>query len=523
MAEQNTITLEYDLFSLPTAQHKAGLAGLILLVHTMREREISPLPEIVFDQTRCSVTWTRESMQAVFNEWYAPTTVEIGKEDDKHTELRPKGAFLKWLLPDDADVWLKQWRDMVWGILRTQDRARGVYKDCDGGLDSPMAADVWADLEKGLKGKTKGNSTVKLASALYVGAQAVNAEDVPFVGIPADTMLLHFWQLVSLIFSPQIINPQDGKRSSAGFLIVVPEPSDLEQFHEEIINLIKRLDPAVSGYRPRAALIDVPAEGGLEFLFQLVQSHIRQEDDLAFSLSAVEIFQLEKRGNNVRLLATERIAARRNLLAKYENIRAQIFNPLFKSLRLQNLLSDKDWFEGGESLFNQYPWEFFIQSEKTPRFLWPCGLDVAKTFKDFQPKEGMPMSEVNQADRLAMCIRRLIRNYVTRKSEDKSGIKFDSIPRNDKGFPNYPPPYREAVEKVASDAFLAMRSRREQDFIEYFTAQICFVPQWLPEDDFLLVTQTLLNDPDRVKTISMMALSAASALPKNTSEREEGE
>jgi CRISPR-associated protein Cmx8 len=521
MSDVQTITLDYDLFTLPTAQHKAGLAGLILLVDTMRDREMSPLPEIEIGQTVCSVTWTKESMQAVFNEWYAPTTVEIGKEGEKTTQLRPRGDFLKRLLSDGANAWLKLWQDMVWGVLRTQDKARKAYKDCEAGKDSPIAEGIWNDLVKTEMKKNKSAPNVKLAGALYVGAQAVNAEDVPFVGTPAETLLLHFWQLASLVFCPQRIEPREGKRSLAGYLLVIPEPCDLESFQDEIKDLYQRLDPAVAGFRPRDAIIDVPAEGGLEFLFQLARGRL-QDKAIKYSLSAVEIFHLEKSGNNVRMLAAERIVPKQGLIDSYENVRKQILNPIFKTLRLQNLLQENVWHEGGQTLFTQYPWEFFIQCERTPRTLWFFGLDAKKTFNDFKPKEGLPMNERNQDEHLTKCIQRVVRTYVRRKTEDKLGIKFDKIPKNDKGFPDYPKPYSDAVEKVCSDAFLAMRSRRKQDFIEYFTSALCAVPQWLPEEDFLLVTQALLNDPDRVKTISMMALSAASYIPKSTSETEEG-
>ena len=34
--EDGHITLEYDLYELPTAQHKAGLAGLLLMIESMK-------------------------------------------------------------------------------------------------------------------------------------------------------------------------------------------------------------------------------------------------------------------------------------------------------------------------------------------------------------------------------------------------------------------------------------------------------------------------------------------------------
>lgn len=75
-----------------------------------------------------------------------------------------------------------------------------------------------------------------------------------------------------------------------------------------------------------------------------------------------------------------------------------------------------------------------------------------------------------------------------------------------------PPEYIEARQKICMDAFLAMRSRRDQEFIEYFTGTICSVPQFLPSDDYVFVSQALLEEDgwERVKTLSMLALSAHS-------------
>jgi CRISPR-associated protein Cmx8 len=71
-----------------------------------------------------------------------------------------------------------------------------------------------------------------------------------------------------------------------------------------------------------------------------------------------------------------------------------------------------------------------------------------------------------------------------------------------------------------------MRGRRAEDFIEYFTGTICSVPQFLKEDEFVALSRALIDDPDTVKMLSMLALSAHSYLPspKNTeSPSQEGE
>ena len=40
------LTLSYSLFDLPSAQHKAGLAGLLLLIDSLRQRGADPLPDM---------------------------------------------------------------------------------------------------------------------------------------------------------------------------------------------------------------------------------------------------------------------------------------------------------------------------------------------------------------------------------------------------------------------------------------------------------------------------------------------
>lgn len=108
----------------------------------------------------------------------------------------------------------------------------------------------------------------------------------------------------------------------------------------------------------------------------------------------------------------------------------------------------------------------------------------------------------------------MIGAYVRQKTEAKSGIKWADFKdkKTAEGKMLIPRAYLEARQKVCADVFLAMRSRRDQDFIEYFTGTICSVPQFLPPDDYVFVSQTLLEDDgwEKVKTLSMLALAAHS-------------
>lgn len=125
------------------------------------------------------------------------------------------------------------------------------------------------------------------------------------------------------------------------------------------------------------------------------------------------------------------------------------------------------------------------------------------------------MSKAKSMDEvLVERIYKLIRAYVEHRSFERSGMRRRDFPKGDDGKFRYPKELREAVEKVTKDAFLAIRSRNDRDFIAYFTGTICSVPQFFGrQEDFIALSQALIGDPDLIKDLSMLALSAHSWMP----------
>ena len=115
---------------------------------------------------------------------------------------------------------------------------------------------------------------------------------------------------------------------------------------------------------------------------------------------------------------------------------------------------------------------------------------------------------------------KLVQAYVFRKTESKSGIKWDDFknrkvtdPRTNRERIDVPQRYREAREKVCMDAFLRFRAcYAKEDFVSYFTGTICSVPHYLPEAEYQTVADTILSDVrwEEVKTLAMLALSSFS-------------
>lgn len=556
ISKQNeTITLEYHLFDLPTAQHKAGLAGLIVMIESLKQRKMGPLPTVDMSPAGVKVSFTEKSLQTLMDDCFDAKWVEVGvrqkwpktapkridevevaSDGKSKTEKRfvydavePKGAFLQTFYADGDGLWTKLWRNMLWNILRGIPATRKVYEERANGQPSSEAVKTWQSFSKAIKEQKKNKvKTEKLSSSLLIGAEADNPEKVPFVGAAQDNFLLHFWPLVSLIHAPRAIEikrTEDRLRldrsSDAGYVLTIPEPFDLQTFSEEIVDVLRSLDTTPAGYRPKEAVIDLFEEGGLEYLHHFARK--KTEDagtgDFTLSLHAVEMYHLRKQGNRIRQLATDRILPNPEMILDYEKVRDDFKNPFYKKIYLHNLLSGDPWHGNADAVLSQEPMPIFIQTSRTPKEVRFFGKDVRRKFesinKTFQQRKGAgPMTEKAHDDQLALLVHRLIQNYIRRRTEEKSGHQYEKFKehKDPKGRVIYPNEYRESLEKVCADAFLAMRGRRDQDFIEYFTGTICSVPQFLPEDQFLTVARELTENWQKIKTLAMLAISANSYL-----------
>jgi CRISPR-associated protein Cmx8 len=557
-----SVTIKYDLFDLPTAQHKAGLAGLILQARSLRERfRDAPVPEMQVEPTSATVRFTAAAVQRLFDDLYDASWEEVRvrskwpgaelkreeevEEVDPETQkvkkvryfvyetVQPCGHFLRQHLPemDRSKDWLKLWRDMLWAIPRNKPKSRIPFEQRADGKSSKEGWDAWASLLAVDKARRKnGFYTAEVAGSLWLGAQAANAEDVPFRGRAEQNLLLHFWPLTSLIFVPQRID-NDGEGEFVGYTLAIPEVAHLEYFCDDYPQMLHDLGREVRGFRPGAAVIDLPAQAALKFLEHLARlaQGLTARKQISDSISSIEYMHLVKIGNNVKSMAAGRVAPRPGIVERYQAIvgsrerPAPYRNPLFRSALLRALLEERDWYECMAPLFAERPWPFFVRGENTPRGLPWFAADAAAKFQaesETFEKERKAMTDTQNPTTnapapsipLPLLIHRLIRNYVLRKTEKKSGLKWDEIKerKGDDGKVLIPAEFRKAREEVASDAFLSMRSRREQDFVDYFTSSICSVGQFLREDEFHIVARALLTCPEDVKTLSLLALSASS-------------
>ena len=519
--DATALTLDYDLFGLSSSQHKAGLAGLLLAIESMRRREITAPPEITDGPTgtKVSIRLTPDSLKALYDEFFAPVIVVLkDKQGKEKPKTLPRAAFLETLgMPNP---WLTLWRDVIANVIRAGAPAQfKPYRDRIDGATTPKTWDwetTWKELQ--------ADVSTSLSASVFLGAEGKNAERVPFKDQTRDAFLLTFAPIVSLPYISQTLKrtPKKGESGASyrfqrnAYVIVTPEVAVLDDFVKEYPDLLATLNPKTWGKDPypAEARISVPEEGGLEFLSSRRIVGEKAGGYLVADLVAsVQITHLKYGKGSPQFLHMGAVSAKPEVLQQYEPIREHCWNLIFREQRVKNLLGEHPWYEGTDALFSEYPAELFIQlREKTPTFSF-FGLDVRRTFRgiysDLQEQKGTDtMPDDWQDKELASQVYWLLKQYVDRRTHEKTEMTWEDF-KEKRGDAKH---YREIREKVCLNAFLAIRGRDDQDLISYFIGTLCSVPQNLNHDRFLTVSRQLLTEPDKIKTLAMLALSAHSYL-----------
>lgn len=523
-APTGPIALRWDLAELPSSQHKAGLAGLALCVEALgRSPDRKGVCECDVDPSGLTLRVDRDGMQALFDEVYAahqeeqeraaklqgvePIDVRVRDVvDDKgvtkqktfyvYAPTTPTGRLIaEWDQPadDGKQLWLKLWRDLVWSVLRGIPAQRGPYDARVAREPIQDGAEEWDALA--------GDPTarVELPSTYYLGAQAQSAENVSFRDILRLRFLLHFWPFVVAIYVPAVVG-RDGERDFEGFALAIPDVTDLDAFVHAWRQLARERSPAASGYRPREAIVDLAAEAGLDVswrVFDLLQRQAGAARTRPF-LAAVDVFHVEKEGNNIRMRGIARVDPRRDRVDAYGRIRGKYQSRLFRRQRLLNILDhgpDIAWSRGFGRLCSTQPVELTIEDKK---FRNDCRIAFTEVeMTDTESTEGRSLEEL---------VYRIVQSYVRGHLESKYDLKWKDVA--DKA--DEAAAYSEWKNKLAREAFLGVRSRTGADFVAYFTGTLCSVHLRVGQQGYLRLAQALHdpNEVERLRSLTLLALAA---------------
>ena len=533
----DVLDLTYTLAELPSAQHRSGLAGLVLIVLWLRQnRTFREDPNIICEFTHLNglggtLRINKAGLQALFDEIYSASEEEqrypqpfkdkqknikpplreedveeqdpkTGKTKTKHYYIYPvtvpKGSFLADETYDTSSGhWVKLWRDMIWSILRGVPATRKPFEERAKGRYSKDVEDSWKSLVQ------PEEYTVDLPSTYYLGAQAANAENVPFKDRARFQFLLHFWVYACQIYIPEVVD-NEGKRIFVGYAIAIPDVADLETFCDEYPEILKQRTAQLRGYRPRESVVDLAIEGALDLLRRMkerIAVRVGEQSTQDFILG-VEVIHAEKEGNNVRLRGVSRLDPDQKMVDSYSLLRETLRNPIFRKQRLLNLVADRPWFSGFDSLMCSNPWE------QTFGDTW-FRHDARKSFNTMMEVDSMEdtVTVDSQSKSLEAIVFGLVRNYVFQKLDRKHQLVWEKV----KDDPKKKEDYEKYKEKVARSAFLDVRSRTEKmDFINYFVSSLCSVPHRLSLADYSSLTEALYEDTEKVRTLTLLALSANS-------------
>ncbi|MBI1247522.1 type I-MYXAN CRISPR-associated protein Cmx8 [bacterium] len=517
------LTIHYNLYDLPSAQHKAGLAGLLVLIESLRRSGVENLPQCVEGPNATGVTlkFTEESLRELYDEFFAPIELEVpdGKNKTKSKQF-PRARFLETIgMPPP---WLKLWRDVIRDVIRAGAPAQfKPYVDRSDSAKPPATWDwqkTWNELQK--------DKPTSLSASDYLGAQASTADKIPFKDRAQTAFLLTFAPIVSLPFISRLLK----RTSKAGeavfrfqrnaYVVATPEVSYLDEFVDQYPRLLASLSPNTIGNNPlpAQASVSIPEEAGLEFLTLHLVTEGVNKFPIASCVSGIVVTQLQYGKGSPHYLHMGTLYETGSVLDEYNAIREQSWNYLYREMRLRNLLARLPWHAGADQLFGEYPAEVFLHRQGYPPLYF--GRDVQLKFKLInnnlkQVKGDLSMIDDGPDQELAARVYWLTQTYVNHRTAERcDGMTWDDYLKKKGDLAKY----RKAREKVCLETFLALRGRDDQDIVSYVVGTLCSVPQNLNQQQYLHISQQLLTDPLKVKTLAMLALSAHSFLWDGTDE-----
>ncbi|TRT83225.1 MAG: type I-MYXAN CRISPR-associated protein Cmx8 [Microcystis aeruginosa Ma_OC_H_19870700_S124] len=540
IATVDVLNLDYQLAELPSSQHRAGLAGLVLIIRWLEgQREFT---EKVKNGAICKLTrlddkgatleLNQTGLEYLFDEIYDASLEEqernqllkkrtkeviqpLREEEKEETDPKtnktktkkvyiypvvvPKGSFLSDPSYDKSSdgkngLWIKLWRDMVWSILRGVPATRKPFEARAEGQYNDDAIKVWQQLIQ------PEEFTVDLPSTYFLGAQANNAENIPFKDRARLQFLLHFWLFAAQIYVPEVID-NEGKRNFAGYAIAIPDIFKLKRFCERLSRLLSERSIEKSGYLPYDCIIDIAIESALDIMMRLTERLTQStgEQKTSSTVLGIDVIHTEKQGNNIRILGVSRLNPENLMINEYIRIRNQYWSPLFRKQRLLNLVNHSPWYSGFDSLLCTIPYKQITENEYFKH-------DVREALNN-EESAMTEQTETKMEPNIEELVFELVKNYVKRKFYSKYELTWSNV----KGNPKEEKEYNEKKEKIAKSAFLDVRSRTEKmDFINYFVFSLCSVPQHMKSEDYVSLTKALYEDTERIRTLTLLALSANS-------------
>ncbi len=519
----DVVELHYSLGELPSSQHRAGLAGLALLIRWIRRQrgarrgmyEVTRIDAhgltlrlsklglaMIFDAAYRAFTENRafpfpfEGKEPIEVKFAESTSDEAaGKLLYIYPVKVPEGAFLVDWDRSPEKLWIKLWRDVVWAIFRSAGTSRRPYAARADRRQVLMPA---RDVEKTWYWLTSRGKAVGISSTDFLGAKSFTDDGVPFKDRPRFQFLLNFWPFVAQIYAPRTVDSR-GTTKSVGYTIAVPDVADLEIFCDDLEHALTNRsaeDHKRIGCRPLGAVVDLSIESGLDFFARMKRQIGLREGrrSTADVVLGVDIFHMERRKSRVYTRGIGRVDPDDLLIDEYARVQGLLWSSIFRRQRITNLIAQNPWYHGFDKLVRRVSQTLTLG----------CGRfrhDARIMFEH----EVSNMNNQPGSSSLSQIILRFVSTYVRGRISSKYGITYAKAKET-----GQIEKYYVLRHKVARDAFLAVRARTGEEFCEYFVTTLGSVRQHIPEPEFDLICQALSDETKRaeVRTITLLALCA---------------
>ncbi len=384
---QDLVTLEYQSSQLPSSQHRAGLAGLILKIQWLQEQpefkhSVDTVCKIVnLDADKVTLQFNLAGLTALLKHHYSANFEE--RESKKirakskqnfrniqrevydadtnttklttfyiYTDIVPQGYLVQSFEPPDSKdrVWTKLWQEVTLTIIRPRDRQRLPFKAMVSGIEPLEIKKNWNLL------RDRPDAKIRLSSTYMLGAQARNNEGVVIYDLAKFHFLLNFWSYVARVYLPIRVNAKDEVKLH-GYAIAIPDVRNLDAFCQYFPSILRQRDTKELWGKPHSAIVRHPIEAGLNSLGSIhtYLSKLTPELDLSKLLFGVDVFHLFRKKDEPQILSIQRYLPNREVIAEFTQLQDKLFDPIFRLQYWQNLIRDRARIHGFDSLLRELP------------------------------------------------------------------------------------------------------------------------------------------------------------------------
>jgi len=564
--------IEYDpLAPGLTVLHRAGIAGLLLQIETLRTLNSQnahngsvhyqiPECEPIFNGRGIQVTFSEESFYYLMRERYRGLLVKriVGALNHKLRQApkkKPKRYLFKrqiskaqfeYLDPrpllqsfevfKSHEAWQEHTRDAIWSSYYCIHNNRLMYKLASESERNEKLDKLWSAL--------RSHSEVQLDKPIYPTANARNLKDTGVVELGETALLLHFWPLVAGHFVPVNLKVDKDKKTGWPILkpdwqpptVVVPDVTDVQSFVEDHKEFLGTLgNPPSERLYEDATKIATPLEAPLAFF---AAPRLARGARPKIGTRGAEVYVFKKRKGEkqpvVSLVLNESLEPR--VLDEYSRImQKRILSLPFRAVCVQNILAkpSQSLYQGFEQLVDRYPLELFVATRPkngNVRQFLPEGALMARSLRAelIQIREKEKKKMTGEERSIPFLIWRITQNYLRWRACTKAvpSIKDDQIKAvlgkliNDRDEKKLASNEREVLKRynaamgeVVERAFIDFRGSREPTtFANAFSETLFRAPQFLgPRQAERLQPFYEGTDWESGRRLVLMAISATGA------------